>query len=193
MNQQRPNAGPHGDFADPWAEGNGGEAYADAPYDESGPSYGPPLVVSPALVYQLSAGPQVIDGYPAVEVVMSLLRDYEMAGAACPAPGFDVLGWQNEVTVAVRADRPGRWTSYSPNVGAYQPLPYGDGASSDLGQHEPTAVWRFIPEGLGPYNTNHINIWAYVFVNGSFVPFDEMVASPHYIDANGAARVTTLL
>lgn len=192
MNHQPPN-GPHADFADPWADGAGGEAYADVPYDEGGAVPGSPLLISPALVYQLSAAAQVIDGFPALEIVMSLLRDYELAGAACPAPGFDVLGWQNEITVAVRADRPGRWTSFSPTVGAHQPLPFGDGATSDLGQHEPTAVWRFIPENLGPYNTNPINIWAYVFVNGGFVPFDELVASPHYIDANGAARVTAQL
>jgi hypothetical protein len=177
---------PDGVAEDPWMEESHGEAYAREPFQQSG-GYGPALV-SPWLINRFSVAPMLIDGHPSLEVGLEIIRDYDTAANVCPHEGYDLLGWHNAVSVAVRSDRAGRWASFTPSVGAFQPQPPGDGATVDLGYYEVSASWRFIPEALGA-----IQLWAFVFINGAYVPFDEMMASAHYIDTNGAARLDTLL
>lgn len=166
----------------------GGEAYDEAYESGAYADATAAPMVSPWLIQQLSATPLMVDGQAAVEVVMTVVRDYDRAAEACPYEGYDILGWHNEVVLALRANRHGRWVAFVPAVGGFQPLGIGDGASVNLDRHEMTAAWRFIPEMLGQFD-----LWAYVYVNGVFVPFDEMMASEHYVDANGAAKLSVLL
>ena len=151
--------------ADPWAE------------EPVGPA-GPAGLISPSLITQFYATPQIVDHLPALELVLGVLRDHD-----------DLIGWQNDLALGLRSDRPGRWMLFSPGVGAYQPLPYGDEAMATVGQYDALAAWRFIPDVAAP----HVDIWAYVFVNGIFVPFDELEVSNQYVDVNGAARLRAAL
>ncbi len=183
----------HPDYRVPWHDEVSGEAYADAPeheYFERG-AYADvveTLLVSPWLIQRLDATPMMIDGHPSVEIMMTIVRDYDRAAEVCPHEGYDVLGFHNGVSLALRANRHGRWNTFVPSVGGFRSHPLGDGATVDLGQHEVTAAWRFTPEMLGQFE-----MWAFVAINGVFVPFDAMMASPFYIDANSAAKMTVLL
>lgn len=172
--------------------------YAAEQYAEPEPAFlesgayasadGLPTLVSPWLVHQLSAVPMMLDGFPAVEIVMSIVRDYDRAAQVCPHEGYELLGWHHPVMLAIRANKNGRWTSFMPSVGAFQPQPSGDGAAVDLDRHETSAAFRFIPESAGP-----VDFWAFVSVNGVYMPFDDMMSSALLIDTNGAAKLSVSL
>jgi hypothetical protein len=139
--------------------------------------------LSPALVRRFDAGLHPHPNGHSAALMIALTRDPAPAVATCPRSG-PLLSWRHRVGVSLRSSSTGMWTRYSHAYGLQpEPPTWGDLAQVDLGT-ESLASWRFEPDEPGPFA-----VWAFVFVDGVFRPFDATVYCAHTVDANGALRL----
>jgi hypothetical protein len=123
-----------------------------------------------------------IYGQRGVEIVLTLIRDQRAAQRVIDPRVLAALA-EAPMQFGVRADRPGRWQAYYAANHTFLELEWGDGAIFDLGPHGSSGILWFFPA-----EPDSLVLWLYLYVNGTWVPFDPNVAFPHRVESNGALR-----
>ena len=141
--------------------------------------------IPPAVIEDFGVVVAQDDAFLAVDAILVLRRDPLVLAEAAGVAGAGVALGRN-VSVALQSDMPGQWMVYSEVPGQEHQLSARPWAHCALGSAATTAVWRFFPDAPGP-----VSFWAYLYVDGRFVPFRAEPWSAHYVDLNGAVHRRT--